>query len=68
MRYRILVSESFGAEHRSVNVDDGVGFTSFPAIVGNPNYDGFLESQELTDEDVQAMEPDVWHEMVASVI
>ena len=34
---------------------------SFPAEVGNPNYDAFLVSAKLTDEEVHALEPDVWY-------
>lgn len=64
MRYRVLVHAVMGDEVRSVNIDRGnEEFTSFPAEVGNPAYDSFLESQSLTDAEVQAMEPDVWHDM-----
>ena len=63
MRYQIVVTVMHGPS-RSVVVDQGDSrFTSFPADVGNPVYDSFLESQSLTDSDVQAMEPDVWHDM-----
>ena len=64
MRYRIIVAESMGGPMRHVIVETVPDeFTSFPAKVGNPNYDSFLESQSLTDAEVQAMEPDVWHDM-----
>ena len=60
MRYRILL----GSTARNVNVETAANeFASFPAEVGNPVYDSFLESQSLTDAEVQAMEPDVWHDM-----
>lgn len=64
MRYRIIATEISGQALRSVNIDRGNDeFTSFPAEVGNPVYDSFLESQSLTDAEVQAMEPDIWHDM-----
>ena len=64
MRYQILAVSGFSGESRNVNIDRGDGsFTSFPAEAGNHNYDSFLESQSLTDAEVQAMEPDVWHDM-----
>ena len=64
MSYKIAASEFFGRQSRQVVVQTGSDeFTSFPAKVGNPVYDSFLESQSLTDAEVQAMEPDVWHDM-----
>lgn len=64
MRYEITARVEMGVEYRAVNVDKGDGsFTSFPAEVGNPVYDSFLESQSLTDAEVQAMTPDVWHDI-----
>lgn len=64
MRYKATDSEFMGSVERSVLLDRGGDeFTSFPSKVGNPNYDSFLESQSLTDAEVQAMEPDVWHDM-----
>ena len=64
MRFQIIEIASDGASKRHVVIDRGNGeFTSFPAEVGNPNYDSFLESQGLTDAEVQAMEPDTWHDM-----
>ena len=64
MRFRFLAETVFGVPHIFVIVDRGNDeFTSFPAAVGNPNYDAFLESQGLTDAEVQAMEPDIWHDM-----
>jgi len=41
---------------------DDVSFTSFPAVVGNPNYDQFLVQAELTDKQVKALTPDVWYD------
>lgn len=69
MRYCVHVAESFGVQRRHIIEETFVEqFTSFPAEVGNPNFDAFLESQGLTDAEVQAMEPDEWHDMAASVI
>jgi hypothetical protein len=64
MRYQIMVTESMSGAQRHVLREDGPDqFTSFPAEVGNPVYDSFLESQGLTDAEVQTMEPDIWHDM-----
>ena len=64
MQYQIVNSSFMGAESRSVIVQkDLEQFESFPAQVGNAVYDSFLESQSLTDAEVQAMAPDVWHDM-----
>lgn len=64
MRFMTTVGSTFGVTNVSITVDRGNGeFTSFPAQIGNPVYDSFLESQSLTDAEVQAMEPDVWHDM-----
>ena len=65
MRYKVVAMVvPMSGTLRSVMVDRGnEEFTSFPAEVGNPVYDSFLESQSLTDAEVQAMEPDVWHDM-----
>jgi hypothetical protein len=69
MRYIVVEVTSDGITRRHVMIDRGNDeVTSFPAIVGNPVYDAFLESQGLTDAEVQAMEPDVWHDMAASAI
>ena len=64
MRYKFSDFATIAGSHRNVTIDRGNNeFTYFPAEVGNPNYDAFLESQSLTDAEVQAMEPDVWHDM-----
>ena len=63
MKYMISKFESFGTE--SVNVtttNSEATFTSFPAVVGNPNYDAFLEQAKLTDKQVQALTPDTWYD------
>ena len=41
---------------------DDIAFTSFPAVVGNPNYDQFLIQVDLTDEEVHALPVDEWIE------
>jgi hypothetical protein len=67
MRYKISERVALEGLRRDVVVDRGdEGFTSFPAKVGNPVYDSFLDSQGLTDAEVQAMEPDVWHDLSAT--
>lgn len=59
--YQIIETVSFGTTQRHIIIDQGDGqFTSFPAQVGNPAYDGFLTSTGLTDEDVQTGDLDVW--------
>ena len=64
MRYQILDLGPVAAFPRHIVIDRGNDeFTSFPAEAGNPNYDSFLESQSLTDAEVQARDPDVWHDM-----
>lgn len=64
MRYMIVTRVEIDGTHRHVIVEQAEDrFTSFPAEVGNPVYDSFLESQGLTDAAVQDMEPDVWHDM-----
>ena len=64
MRYVLTDVVSYGVTQRNVTVETAPEvFTSYPAEVGNPHYDSFLESQSLTDAEVQAMDPDVWHDM-----
>lgn len=41
---------------------------SFPTVIGNNVYDSFLVSQNLTDEEVQALEPGIWHDMIEPTI
>ena len=67
MRYKVIAVDGDAGVHRHVFIEQAAGsFVSFPAEVGNPNYDSFLGSQGLTDAEVQAMEPDIWHDMTAS--
>jgi hypothetical protein len=67
MRYKTFIVTSEGIDTTQVMIEQAVErFVSFPAEVGNPNYDAFLESQGLSDAEVQAMEPDEWHDLSAT--
>jgi hypothetical protein len=62
MKYMINVFESFDVKSFNVTTtSDDENFTSFPAEIGNPNYDAFLTQAELTDKQVHALKPDVWY-------
>jgi hypothetical protein len=63
MKYMMNIIESFGSKNYNITTtsDDEV-FTSFPAVIGNPNYDAFLTQAELTDKQVHALKPDVWYD------
>jgi hypothetical protein len=37
--------------------------SSFPDVVGNPNYGQFLVDAKLTDKQVKALKPDVWYDL-----
>jgi hypothetical protein len=63
MKYMITKFESFGVEVTNVHTTlDNVMFTSYPAEIGNPNYDKFLVDAKLTDKQVKALKPDVWYD------
>lgn len=63
MRYmKIEAPDEFSTNNIAVESDNS-GY-SFPTTVGNNVYDAFLQSQGLTDEEVQALEPGVWHDMI----
>lgn len=62
MKYMLNKIDSSVGEFVSIVIDSGEGFTSFPAEVGNPNYDAFLEQAKLTDKQVQALTPDTWYD------
>jgi hypothetical protein len=63
MKYMITVLEFMGSENYNITTTpDDVVFTSFPAEIGNPNYDAFLAQAELTDKQVHALKPDVWYD------
>ena len=64
MRYKIVEVQAQDTMQRHVIVETAPEqYTSFPATADNGAYGAFLESQSLTDAEVQAMEPDVWHDM-----
>jgi hypothetical protein len=63
MKYMITVFET--TDYKNYNITttpDDVVFTSFPAVIGNPNYDQFLEKTKLTDKKVHALTPDEWYD------
>lgn len=63
MKYKTVKSELFGVVSTSViTTNDEVAFTSFNAVIGNPNYDQFLVQVGLTDAEVHELEPDVWYD------
>jgi len=63
MKYMITVFDLRGVTYTDVTTTlDDENFTSFPATVGNPNYDQFLVQAELTDKQVHALTPDVWYD------
>ena len=63
MKYMITVFDSHGESFTNVTTTgDGAAFTSFPAEVGNPNYDAFLVQAQLTDKQVHALTPEVWYD------
>lgn len=59
--YNFIELPSAVIENITTTSDD-VNFVSFPAVVGNPNYDAFLVQAELTDKQVHALTPDVWYD------
>jgi hypothetical protein len=63
MKYEILKHEMFGkiTTHVMAQQSNEVCL-SFPAEVGNPNYDAFLEQAQLTDKQVHSLKPDVWYD------
>jgi hypothetical protein len=64
MKYKTVISDVMNVEKTHIVIDflDNT-FQSFPAEVGNPNYDKFLEANELTDKQVHALKTDVWYEV-----
>jgi hypothetical protein len=62
MKYmKIEASDKFSVDNITIELENS-GY-SFPATIGNSFYDTFLVSQNLTDKQVQALEPNIWHEM-----
>jgi hypothetical protein len=63
MKYMMTILEFMGNESYNITTtSDDVVFTSFPAVIGNPNYDTFLTQAELTDKQVHGLKPDVWYD------
>ena len=62
MQYIIYKGETLGETYCSVNVKNIDGsVVYFPATVGNPEYDQFLEQAQLTDKQVHNLTPDKWY-------
>lgn len=63
MKYIITIFDYMEATFVNVTTTaDDVNFVGFPAEVGNPNYDAFLEQAKLTDTQVKALKPDTWYD------
>lgn len=60
MKYEII--ETLYDSLNVITTVDDENFVSFPAIVGNPNYDAFLIQVDLTDEEVHALPLNEWIE------
>lgn len=63
MKYLLNKYTSFEEDFYSVvtTIND-IDFISFPADIGNHNYDAFLVQVSLTDEEVHALPVDEWIE------
>jgi hypothetical protein len=63
MKYMIVINEFMGSKNWNIiTTFDDENYTSFPAIISNPNYDAFLEQAQLTDKQVHALKTDVWYD------
>ena len=61
MKYMLTFIEfSSGVEYNITTTLDEERLTSFPAVVGNTNYDAFLIQVDLTDEEVHALPINEW--------
>lgn len=61
MKYKLsIIPGPFGEYENISTTSNDENFVSFPAIVGNPNYDAFLIQVDLTDEEVHALPVDEW--------
>jgi hypothetical protein len=60
MKYMLFLEQVFELTFYSITIKDGEVFTSFPAEIGNPNYDAFLKRAKLTDKKVKALTPQEW--------
>ena len=62
-KYMLTISTLREADYHSVSTtSNDIDFVSFSADVGNPSYDQFLVSAELTDEELHGLTPDVWYD------
>lgn len=70
MKYEVFDSEIGGGEiQRIVNIMIAENSAvNFPADNANDSYLEFLTSQNLTDEEVHALEVGVWHDLIAPAI
>jgi hypothetical protein len=57
MKYMIIDVEGL-----NLIVDHVEYHLSFPAKLGNPNYDQFLVDAKLTDKQVKELKPNVWYD------
>lgn len=63
MKYMLIKSKIMEQEFYNISTTvDDENFTSFPAEIGNPNYDAFLIQVDLTDKEVKALPTDEWIE------
>jgi hypothetical protein len=63
MKYMLTVIQDVKENFYSITVTgDSVNFISFPAQIGNPNYNAFLTQAELTDKQVHDLTLDVWYD------
>lgn len=61
--YMLTIYEGYSGREYNISVTpDMEHMTSFPAVVGNPNYDAFLTQAELTDAEVHELTPDIWYD------
>lgn len=63
MKYMIIKSNFMEQDITNILVtNDEDNFISFPAEIGNPNYDQFLVQVDLTDDEVHALPLNEWIE------
>lgn len=63
MKYMLTIFNNFDIDYYFImTTTNDVDMVSFSAELDNPNYNAFLTSAKLTDEEVRALEPDVWYD------
>jgi hypothetical protein len=69
MKYEVFDIEPIeNVFERIVNIMvDENSAVNFPADMENESYLKFLSEQNLTDKKIQAMKPNVWHDMIQVV-